>query len=358
MKKVKVKFVSFWPGFEPEEFFITKILRKYYDVEITEDADYVICSGSGFYEYLGSRQVRIMFSGENYIPDFNYIDYAFSVYPVVFFDRHFSFPGLVLSSYDSMLELSKKDRNYSADILKEKNLFANMIASHESERNLRGEFLRLAGKYKRVEAAGSLYNNMPNGEKVQMRDGTKFALQKKCKFTFCGESLAHEGFITEKIFDALLADTIPIYYGSSTISEIINKKAYIDIRDYNSLEDVIEKIIELDSDDEKYMEMLREPVFVDEKYIEKKIEELEQFVRHIFDQPLEQAYRRCRRYMPAVYEKTMLKHKKLYNRFDNRMGRMFLMWIGKIYWPIFEKAVEIKRIFIPSRVKEIQEYDV
>ncbi|MBQ2854133.1 MAG: hypothetical protein IJE81_01520 [Oscillospiraceae bacterium] len=326
MKRVKIQFAGFWPGFDPEALFITKILRRHYHVEITDDADYVICSGFGFYDYLGHEQIRIFFSGENYIPDFNFVDYAFSLYPITFLDRHCTVPGALLSSFDTMTRLQQKSRDYAPSILKEKPLFANMIASHESERNLRGELVRLLSRYRRVEAAGSYLNNMPDGKTVKMDDGSKFALQKQCKFTLCCESLAHEGFVTEKLFDAFCADTIPVYYGSSTVSDIFNKDAYIDVRDYDSLEAVADRILELDSCEDQYLQMLRQPVFSDDKYIERKMAEIEDFVCHIFDQPMEQAYRRSRQYMPARYEQEILREKKA--RQDPSYGRIPL-WSRK-----------------------------
>lgn len=344
MKKIKIKFVNFGPEFVSEEFFVTRILRKYYDIEITDDPDYVICGGYKFYDYLRYDKIRIMFSGENYIPDFNYIDYAFSAYPVDFLDRHFSFPGLVVPTYEFLEELSRKDRNYSEDILKEKSCFVNLIASHESEKNIRGDMFRLLSQYKRVEAAGPLFNNMPNGARVS-RGSSKYELQKKCKFSFCGESVIHEGFITEKIFDAFLADTIPIYIGSSHISTIINKNAYIDIRDYDTLQDVVDKIIELDQDDEKYMEMLRQPVFVDPNYVEKKVADLETFIRNIFDQPLEQAGRRSKFHMPNDYEKMLIEHKKTWDRSFRTVYESTCDKLLDFFWKAFAFASNMKKLF-------------
>lgn len=349
LRTVKIRFEGFWPTFQPEEFFLTKILRKHYDVQICQDADYVICSAFDYYAYIDSPEIRIFFSGENYIPDFNFVDYGISVYPMEFGDRHFSFPGLVLTSWDYLEEVSRKDRNYSPEILKEKPCFVNLIAGHESEKNLRSEMFRMLSQYKRVEAGGSFLNNMPGGERVQMRDGTKLALQKKCKFTMCGESLAHEGFITEKIFDAFLADTIPIYYGSSTISQIVNKDAFIDLRDYDSLEAAVERIIELDQNDEAYLNMLRQPVFVRQDYVETKLRELEAFVLHIFEQPYDAAYRRARRYVPASYEDRIRVGKMLNNRPHRVLFRRMKEQLVVAYWSAFEGLVSVKRKIIPPK---------
>lgn len=310
MKTIKIKYVGFWDEWDPENEFLTKLLRKHYNVEFSENPDYLFCSCFGFYEYLNYPQVRIMYSGENYIPDFNYVDYAISLYPMDFLDRHYCIPGMLLTNLEPLVELGEKNRSYCALFLESKPYFANLIAGHESEKNLRGNLLELFGKYRRVESAGSFRNNMPDGKCVQRFDGSKRELQRKCKFTICTESVAHEGFVTEKIFEAFLADTIPIYYGSSTVSTIFNPKAYIDIRDYDSLEAVLDRVIELDTDDEKYLEMLNQPIFAKENYVADSIQGLEDFLCHIIDQPLEKAYRRCNLHMPARYEMLLSESKR------------------------------------------------
>ena len=92
-RTIKLKYIGFWDEFDPESFSITRILRKYFPVEICDDADYIVCSCIGrFYEFLEYPQVRIEYIGENYIPDLNMIDYAITPYPISFLDRCFHFP--------------------------------------------------------------------------------------------------------------------------------------------------------------------------------------------------------------------------------------------------------------------------
>lgn len=332
MKKIKIKHMGYWSGFIPRQDPIYGILQKYYEVETSDDPDYLIIGPFAKpSDYCGTRQVRIMFSEENYIPDFNVIDYAISPYPIRFGDRHHSRPVCMEPAFN-WLSLQNKDRNYSADILKEKLFFANFIASHDSEYGYRSEFYRKLSEYKRIESAGSFLNNMEGGEKVQWLDGTKFSLQKKCKFTMCFESTNHFGFVTEKITDAFRTDTIPVYYGSPTVSEIFNPRAFINCGDYPTWEAAIERIIELDQDDEKYLAMLREPILNDPALPERSQEEFEQFIRHIFDQPLETAYRRSRVYA-AKKSDDYLTHARLIHEFSakemisgvcRRIGRKIL----------------------------------
>ena len=300
MKTVKIKYAGQWEGITQDQNTICYWLKKNgYDVQETDDADYIICDvlGKYQYEYCKYPQVRIFESGENVTPDFNLVDYAISRYPIQFGDRNFYYPGCTMSGR-YWHALVTKDRNYPAEFLKEKPYFANLISGHDSEHNYRSIFFEKMNAYKRVESAGKLLYNMPDGTHVNWLDDSKTNFQRKCKFTICFESTAHEGFITEKITDAFFADTIPIYYGSSTITEIFNKDAFINVSDYDSFDAVMEMVKELDKDDEKYLSMLRQPILVDPDMPRRLDEELEKYILHIFEQPVEKAYRRCRAYYP------------------------------------------------------------
>ena len=304
MKTVKIKFVGVCPGFEPDWMDLYKILKKHYDVQIVEDdPDYIICDAfEPYYDYCGYPQVRIMVNGENYIPDFNLVDYAISRYPISFQDRNFYLPGCVFPR-EHWLALSSRSReDYDLEFVKSKPYFANFIASHESEHNIRGDFFKKLCEYKRVESPGSYLNNMPDGSAVRWNNSSKTDFQRKCKFTLCFESTSHNGFITEKITDAFYAGTIPVYYGSPSVTEIFNREAFLNCGDFESFDAVIDKIRELDQDDEKYLEMLRRPVLVDPDYPQRVLDDMERFVCAIFDQPLDKAYRRSRVYMPKWYD--------------------------------------------------------
>lgn len=302
MKTIKIGFSGFWPGFVPEDFCIYQILQKHYNIEISDDPDYIICSVFGDHNYVGTTKICIFFSGENYIPDFNLVDYGVSVYPLEFLDRHMSFPGLV-EGLDYYYRLKDKKRQYSIDFINKKNCFANMIASHDSDNKVRTELFDMLSQYKRVEAPGKLRYNMPNGEKVNRQDGSKRELQQKCKFTLCCESTCEDGFITEKLFEAFEADTIPIYLGSSTVNKVFNKDAFINIAEYDTLQDVVKHIIKLDQNDDEFITMLQQPIFAHENYIQEKLEELEKFLCNIFDQKLEKAGRRPKIGQPKNFEK-------------------------------------------------------
>ena len=72
----------------------------------------------------------------------------------------------------------------------------------------------------------------------------------------------------------------------------VNAKSFINIHQYKTFEEVLESIIYLNTHDEAYLQMLSEPVFLDVNHKDLFDKRPENFLLHIFDQPLEKAYRR------------------------------------------------------------------
>lgn len=336
MKTVKLNYCGMGDDFDETQNLIYDILKlQGFDVQISDDPDYLICNFSedDHYPYCGKPQVRIMHSGENYIPDFNLIDYSICPYPIQFGDRNFYLPTCVWprNHWQSLPE-KPRNRETAEALLKQKEYFANFIAGHESEFNIRGDFFKKLCGYKRVESPGSYLNNMPDGKVVSFENESKVDFQRKCKFTLCFESTNHYGFVTEKIMDAFYADTIPVYYGSPTVTEIFNRRAFINVADYPSFDAAIEEIIRLDQDDEAYMEMLSQPILVDPDYPKRLEEELGAYIRHIFDQPLEQAYRRSRVYHPKKIDDYLARSVDTETlTMGNLLSRMKDKVIGKLH---------------------------
>jgi hypothetical protein len=57
------------------------------------------------------------------------------------------------------------------------------------------------------------------------------------------------------------ANTIGIYYGNTQIEKEFNKKSFIDVRDFLNLDDSVEYIIELDKNNDKYIDVLKQTWF-------------------------------------------------------------------------------------------------
>jgi len=115
----------------------------------------------------------------------------------------------------------------------------------------------------------------------------------KYKFSIAMENSNGSGYISEKIVQAFLSGTIPIYYGDYMIDEYINPKAFILIRDESEIKYKIEYIKKIDNDEKLFKKILNETIFINQEDIIKKNEGLrKQFLYNIFGQDYNKARRK------------------------------------------------------------------
>jgi len=131
---------------------------------------------------------------------------------------------------------------------------------------IRNYMFEKLNKYKKVDSMGEFANNV--GHKISYPYWSKEYL--KCigeyKFMLCFENNKMETYSTEKIVNPYLAKTIPIYWGSSNIKNIFNIDSILFLEDESedSIQHLINKIIELDNDDEKYLKFINNSILTDE----------------------------------------------------------------------------------------------
>lgn len=260
-----------------------------YDFEITnpKDADYVFHSIDG-YDVLKYNGVRIFVSGENVTPNFAICDYAMTFEKLSFRDRYIWLPLIKLYSED--YATLTRPRPEPKSILQQKTDFCAYVMSNTSNSAMERErIFDLLSEYKKVNSGGRWRNN------VGGRVPDKLAFQSNHKFVIAFENCSYPGYLTEKFAQAAAANAIPIYWGDPAISEIFNPRAFINCHDYSSFEEVVERVKEIDQDDDTYLQMLAEPWFVDNVEPEPlRDETYAEFLCNIFDQPLHAAYRRNR----------------------------------------------------------------
>lgn len=310
MKTIKIDFSGFWSNFDKNDNLFVNILRERYDVQISDKPDFVIVSVLGSpYEYTKYDCVRILFTGEPLAPDFNIFDYAITLENLSCLDangedRHFRYP-LCLYNYKRAKENSRgMSYEEAKKELSGKKYFCNFLYGHKSAYGEREELFRLVNEYKRVESAGSFMNNMPDGKVVPYSE-EKMKFLKQCKFTLSVESVSYPGFITEKIINPFYSQSVPIYYGNPLCKNEFNTKAIVNCHDFNSFEEVVERVKEIDNDDELYIKMLMEHKFVTETYLDELYESLKQFLWRIFKSDKDDAYRRLRCYIAREHNENL-----------------------------------------------------
>jgi hypothetical protein len=128
------------------------------------------------------------------------------------------------------------------------------------------DFFKKLSQYKHIDSRGNMLNNC---EKVTPRHWEPEFLDviRQYKFMICFENSNPDGYATEKISNAYLGDTVPIYWGSQKFYSYLNRKSTVLIEDYNeeNTNRAIQEIIELDNNDELYLKKIREPLFLDNK---------------------------------------------------------------------------------------------
>lgn len=310
MKTIKINFCGFWKSFNMTDNVLYNLLSKRYNVEITDYPDYVFVSPLGkAYDFMKYNGIRIFYTGEEIVPDFNLFDYAIGFDNISFGDRYVRFPFCYFNGSSEGLGTTL-NRERAEQILSEKDIFCNLIFWEDSIGNMRSELFRAINSYKRVEAYGRLLNNV-GGNGVSYSE--KYKILKRSKFTIAVEGCKYKGITTEKVFQPFEAHSIPIYYGNPDIGKDFSEKAFINCHKYNDIESIVERIIELDKDDEKYLEMLCEKPLLTDNQIEMAIEKLKFFLYNIFDQDLDT----CKRRVDSIISRNYSKNIDLSRRFIN-----------------------------------------
>jgi hypothetical protein len=128
------------------------------------------------------------------------------------------------------------------------------------------DFAKRLMEYKQVDCYAGPLQNQP---KFEARYWTHDFLNliRQYKFMICFENSDVDGYITEKLANAYLGDTVPIYWGNSNATKFINKKAIVNLEVYNeeNINRCLQEIISLDKDDSLYLDKIRKPLLIDNK---------------------------------------------------------------------------------------------
>ena len=338
-KTIKIKFSEMSGNFNPNNNFITNILKTRYDVILSDDPDFLVYSVVSK-NYLDYKCPRIYYTPENLVPDFNICDYGIGFSYLSFGDRYIRYPIYLVESfkaytgdnYATDLDLAQNKHLKAEDLFKEKEEFCSFVYSNSDGAMCRRAIFDELSKYKKVNSGGRYLNNV--GSPVD----NKLEFQKKHKFVIAFENTSSTGYTTEKIINAFASGAIPIYWGNPEIKQEFNPDSFINCHDYGltekgeieAINKIIERVIYLDQNDDEYLKMLKTPAFQKSNYVKKKHEEISTFLFNIFDQEKEKAYRRNRYYWGERYER------------KQKIGNKFYWFCRKII-PIRDKIRKLIR---------------
>ncbi len=316
-KTVRVKFVDFGPDWDYENNLFVQMMARQFDVRLVEEnPNYLFHGLYGGRAYEGIEHffyrapdcVKIFYTAENVVPDFNTTDYALGFAYLDFGDRYLRFPIHHLG-----MMAWKPEENWRplgrAEAL-ERPGFCNFVYSNaQFAAPERDAFFHLLSRYRKVDSAGRHLRNTDALARIEAEGGhggwakAKRAFLAGYKFTIAFENDSFPGYTTEKIFDAFAARTVPIYWGNPRVAEEFAPGSFVNAHDFDSLEALVREVERLDNDDDAYMEMINTnpfaPLLAGGNQV---LERFDRFIRNIMEPPPEQARRRGRHAAACLLE--------------------------------------------------------
>jgi hypothetical protein len=258
MKTISINFVDFWDGFDKKANYFYRLLSTKYNVKINETPELIIYSCFGN-DYLKYKCKRVFYTGENVRPDFMACDFAFS-FDFLNHKKHFRLPLYSLYiEQDNMFDKLNtiKNKKELINIWKKKNKFACMVVSNSNSK-YRLKFFKELSKFRTIDSGGKVFNNVGG----RVKDKLKFI--DSYKFVLAFENSSFDGYTTEKILEPFFIDSIPIYWGNKLITKDFNPKRFINYHDFNSVEELYERLLEIENNPNIAIDILSQPIFVND----------------------------------------------------------------------------------------------
>lgn len=238
----KISFNFIDTPIQVENYFLG-LLQKKYEVIREDTPEFLL------FTHIGQRHrlyncTKIFYSQEVYPPDWKECDYTIHScwfpggralhLPIFAFGRS---PDPLLGSRKGASAFHRR--------------FCVFLAGYDdsSVRNRR-EFLQALGRYRKVDSFGRALNN--TGMKAEDGYHPKIDLLSGYKFHIAFENKERPGWCTEKLYDALAARTVPIYWGDPRVEDYFNPQAFINANKFRSWDSLVEYIAYVDQNEDLY----------------------------------------------------------------------------------------------------------
>lgn len=279
MKTVTLLFLNFWEHFDPYNNKITNILKQKYNIIILRPEDNItpdLLIYSCFIKYNIYKYdcPKLYITGENDVPDFNICDYAIASSKLEFNKRYLYIPYFALFT-DTYKKLWNTDKMFHSDLY-DRMFCSCVVRNIEQADPMRKTIINAVDNYKPIAFGGSYRNNV-SGPVID-----KLGFINLFKFNIATENSNVAGYITEKIVDAYIANTIPIYWGTNDITSIFNPYSFINVNDYKNIDSFITALSEIDNNNELYMDIIQASPLLPNLELTYN-EQIEKFLTNIID---------------------------------------------------------------------------
>lgn len=252
---ITIRFEGFWKTFDPRDNKFVRALATSFDVVVLGDdtdvrPDILIYSWYDNRHLLYDDSVKIYYTGENDVPDFNECDYALSFHHIDMGGRHMRYPLYMMYEYD--MAATRRPDDVPGDAAARGFCTCLMRNWHNCDPH-RLEIVDAVEAYRPVTYGGVWRNNIGHAvvDKIEFIAGYKFNLAL--------ENCVLPGYVTEKLVEPLAARTVPVYWGAPDVDDDFNPEAFVNVADYDTLDSFVSDLKAIDTDTARYMSMLRAP---------------------------------------------------------------------------------------------------
>lgn len=195
---------------------------------------------------------KIFICGENVGPNYNVFDFSICLRRPDYDGRNVWVTPL---SFPDEFDPPRLD-GVTMELLNRK--FCSFLVCNKNCTH-RNNIVKALMEYKPVDCPGECLHNIDipwlRGFGTA-NHGNKQRLVGMYKFNICAENSNTDGYVTEKLLDAYRALTVPIYWGSEGNIEPFTKDSMIYVNDCKDVTELVERVKEVDNNDDLYMKML------------------------------------------------------------------------------------------------------
>jgi hypothetical protein len=148
-----------------------------------------------------------------------------------------------------------KNKNLSIIVTKNGTQHSNQISNPETSTinyTLRTDLGIELSKNKNIDVYGTFWDN--NGDNIKGEIWNKHIGLDEYKFSIACENSIQKNYVSEKFWDVVLTETIPIYLGCNNIDEFIPENCYISLNN-KSMEEMVESINDVLTNPDYYYNM-------------------------------------------------------------------------------------------------------
>ena len=273
---IHVFFNKFWPGFTEKTdimdcTFFVQLLEKTYQAPILvvnrpDNATVLVESIFGNHSYLNYKKWRatILYTGESDYANTQDVDKYDCV--LGFEETHANFVKcplfviFLITNIRIMKEIENINRPIPDQIPPN---FASIILSNAYHGKERLEFYNTVKKEMPVFSGGKHDNNVGFVVPGSYNSNDMVDFYRRGKFAITMENNDKPYYVTEKLVNGIRAGVIPIYWGSSRVTEFFNPRRFIHLSKQPTKEEVAGIIQRMkDMTNDEFVDIIREPVLI------------------------------------------------------------------------------------------------